>query len=221
MPAGSQPSHERTPTSAKRQQTRERLMDAAYKLFAEVGVHATSIEAIAEEAAFTRGAFYSNFASKTELFFALAQREWDIRLDVVRSVVKEFAANASPQSLQQRVSTLVVEVFTALPDDRKWALIYREFELLALRDPTIARQYVEHEKEFQTQLRKVLQDAAEFFNLEFSLDAGAVAQIIALIHQRAVEVAILSGTDDVATATRDELLRSLPPLLDVITTTRP
>src|SRR5699024_5681061 len=63
--------------TARRRRTRERLMDAAYDLFANHGVTATSIDAIAEEAGFTRGAFYSNFESKTELFFAMATRRWD------------------------------------------------------------------------------------------------------------------------------------------------
>lgn len=214
MPAGS------PPTSPKRQQTRERLMDAAYTLFAEDGIHATSIEAIAEAAGFTRGAFYSNFESKTELFFALAQREWDTRLQIVRSIVEQFASSPTPESLQRRVASLLVEAFTALPDDRTWALIYREFELLALRDATIARQYLAHEKEFQTQLRKVLVDAAEFFDVTFSLEAGDVAHVVALIHQSAVQAAMLSGTNDVPAATRDELLRTLPPLLNVLTRDR-
>ncbi|HLS02954.1 MAG TPA: TetR/AcrR family transcriptional regulator [Beutenbergiaceae bacterium] len=214
MPTGS------PPTSPKRQQTRERLMNAAYKLFAEDGIHATSIEAIAEAAGFTRGAFYSNFESKTELFFALAQREWNTRLQIVRSVVERFASSPTAESLQQRVASLLVEAFTALPDDRTWALVYREFELLALRDPAIARQYVAHEKEFQAQLRRVLEDAAEFFNVEFSLEAGDVARVVALIHQSAVQAAMLSGATDVPGATRDELLRTLPPLLNVLTRDR-
>jgi AcrR family transcriptional regulator len=56
-----------------RARTRQALLDAAGEVFAERGLHRTSVEAIAERAGFTRGAFYSNFSSKEELFAELLQ----------------------------------------------------------------------------------------------------------------------------------------------------
>ena len=53
--------------------TREALLGAAAAVFVERGLHRASVEAIAERAGFTRGAFYSNFASKQELFAELLQ----------------------------------------------------------------------------------------------------------------------------------------------------
>jgi AcrR family transcriptional regulator len=49
-------------------------MAAASEVFAESGFDGASVEAICERAGFTRGAFYSNFASKEELFFGLVQQ---------------------------------------------------------------------------------------------------------------------------------------------------
>jgi len=54
-----------------RAETRQRLFDAAGRVFETQGIAAASIEAIAEAAGFTRGAFYSNFASKDELIIAM------------------------------------------------------------------------------------------------------------------------------------------------------
>jgi AcrR family transcriptional regulator len=53
--------------------TRETLLRAAGEVFVERGFHRASVEAIAERAGFTRGAFYSNFSSKEELFAELLQ----------------------------------------------------------------------------------------------------------------------------------------------------
>ena len=53
--------------------TRQALLDAAAAVFVERGLHRTSVEAIAERAGFTRGAFYSNFESKEALFAELLQ----------------------------------------------------------------------------------------------------------------------------------------------------
>ena len=60
-----------TRVSARRAQTRERLMAAALTTFAARGIAGASVEEICEVADFTRGAFYSNFADKEQLFSAL------------------------------------------------------------------------------------------------------------------------------------------------------
>ena len=60
---------------AERQaQTRSELLDAAARVFVERGFEGASIEAICDEAGYTRGAFYSNFSSKAELFAELLQQ---------------------------------------------------------------------------------------------------------------------------------------------------
>src|SRR4051812_6662811 len=63
------------PTRAERQaRTRTELIDAAERLFTGEGFHATSLGAVADEAGYTKGAVYSNFASKEDLFFAVYER---------------------------------------------------------------------------------------------------------------------------------------------------
>src|SRR6478609_6392182 len=68
-----------TPTTprrrtARREATRRRILSAAEDVFAERGFHGASVEDICERAEFTRGAFYSNFASKDELVLELFQQ---------------------------------------------------------------------------------------------------------------------------------------------------
>lgn len=66
---------EARPTRAEKQaRTRQALIDAGAEVFVERGFQGASIEAIAERAGFTRGAFYSNFGSKEELFAELVQQ---------------------------------------------------------------------------------------------------------------------------------------------------
>jgi AcrR family transcriptional regulator len=61
-------------TRAEQQaETRRALLDAAATVFAERGFLGASVEAITSEAGYTRGAFYSNFESKEELFAELLQ----------------------------------------------------------------------------------------------------------------------------------------------------
>jgi AcrR family transcriptional regulator len=61
-------------TRAERQvQTRAALLEAGARVFVDRGFAGASVEAIAAAAGFTRGAFYSNFESKEELFAELLQ----------------------------------------------------------------------------------------------------------------------------------------------------
>jgi AcrR family transcriptional regulator len=61
-------------TRPTRDDTREKLFEAAARVFEEQGIGHASIEAIAAAAGFSRGAFYSNFMSKDELIVAKAIR---------------------------------------------------------------------------------------------------------------------------------------------------
>lgn len=63
----------RVRTRPTRDDTRDKLFEAAARVFEQDGIGGASIEAIAAEAGFTRGAFYSNFGSKDELIFAMLE----------------------------------------------------------------------------------------------------------------------------------------------------
>lgn len=63
----------RVRTRPTRDDTRDKLFEAAARVFEQDGIGGASIEAIAAEAGFTRGAFYSNFRSKDELIFAMLE----------------------------------------------------------------------------------------------------------------------------------------------------
>src|SRR6185437_1969008 len=68
-------SRKRLTREDSRDQTTQRLLDAAQKLIAKKGLNAASVEDIADAAGYTRGAFYSNFNSKGDLFIELLRRD--------------------------------------------------------------------------------------------------------------------------------------------------
>lgn len=81
-------------TRAERQaQTRRQLLDAAEQVFVERGFVGSSVEAIAEEAGYTRGAFYSNFTSKEQLFAELLQQRV---YTIYRAIAERSAAGDNP-----------------------------------------------------------------------------------------------------------------------------
>ena len=64
---------ERRSRSEKQAETRQRLLDGAAEVFRARGFQATSVDAITRQAGYSRGAFYSNFESKEQLFVELLQ----------------------------------------------------------------------------------------------------------------------------------------------------
>jgi AcrR family transcriptional regulator len=112
--------------SRKRRQTQARLLDAALDAFAERGFHGTSVEDVCERAGFSRGAFYSNFSSKEELFLALYDRQATRILDT-------FGEQAPTG--EGTLDEVVADLVAAIPRDRRWYLVSTEFALHAVRNP--------------------------------------------------------------------------------------
>ena len=73
--------------SRRREQTRARLLDAAHEVFAEVGMDAASVEMICERAGFTRGAFYSNFATKDDLCVEIMRHVAEEQVDTYQAAL--------------------------------------------------------------------------------------------------------------------------------------
>lgn len=112
--------------------TRIALLDAAATEFAERGFGGASLDRIASRAGFTRGAVYSNFADKADLFVALLDHRLEHQIAEI-----DDAISASDAQGTEFVSTLRSPVWT----DRNqpdvvlhWMKLNDEFRLFALRD---------------------------------------------------------------------------------------
>ncbi|GAA4330837.1 TetR/AcrR family transcriptional regulator [Pigmentiphaga soli] len=122
-----------------RDQTRQRLMDAAQSIFIERGVAAASVEEISEAAGYTRGAFYSNFDSKLELFLALLRRDHD---RIMRGM-EDIFDDASAADMEARV----LQYYSTIYRDNKCFLLWVEARMQAVRDPQFKERFAEFVRE--------------------------------------------------------------------------
>ncbi|MFF2554581.1 TetR/AcrR family transcriptional regulator [Nocardia sp. NPDC058058] len=126
----------------RRGETRQRMLSAAYEVFAEAGFGRTKPEMICERAGYTRGAFYSQFSSMNELFLILwAQRSQQLLADI------NAVLDAEPIAQIHDPREAVDHVLRAVPMDEKWFRINSEFNAHAQRDPELRRIVVAQEKE--------------------------------------------------------------------------
>lgn len=77
-------------TPEHKQNTRERILDAAGKLFRRFGFHGVSINQVMAEAGLTRGGFYAHFDSKVELFTKVVGADYGLPLRMRQARLGEF-----------------------------------------------------------------------------------------------------------------------------------
>ena len=136
-------------TSRRREATRQKLLDAAALVFAEEGLDAASVEAICERAGFTRGAFYSNFETKDELFLELAGRVARARVDSVRERVAQLESDGDLRDVTVDALSIVQQVLDVSGDDRLAILLMSEIRIHALRDPQLGAAYLAQNDEMR------------------------------------------------------------------------
>jgi AcrR family transcriptional regulator len=110
--------------------TRRKLLNAARRIFAKDGFEASRIESVASEAGYTRGAFYAQFKSKEDLFFALLEEQVTLHLDELRLELEQCATNREKVQCLRRF-------YVSRVTDRQWTILMLEFKLYALRHPRL------------------------------------------------------------------------------------
>ncbi|MGW7335480.1 TetR/AcrR family transcriptional regulator [Streptomyces sp. NPDC054808] len=131
----------------RRAHTRANLLDAAFAVFAAKGFGRVSIEEVCAAAGYSRGAFYSNFDSLDELFFALYEQRAAL-------IAEQVAAALASDGPGPDVPAAVDRVSEVLLLDRDWLLVKTDFLVHAARDPEVARTLLEH----RARLRRAIAD---------------------------------------------------------------
>ena len=128
-----------TPSSDRRSATRAKLLDAALDVFAEKGLHGASVDDLAAAAGFTKGALYSNFATKEELFGAVIDEQGHRMIAAVREVMTSQAHEIDENPAltpTDAADPVLAEVLTRINGiGHRWYLLESEFQLYGLRSP--------------------------------------------------------------------------------------
>ncbi|ROQ26893.1 TetR family transcriptional regulator [Streptomyces sp. PanSC19] len=161
----------------RRPRTRAALLKAALETFAEHGFHATTIEQICERAGYTRGAYYSNFASKEELFLALFDEHSE---RTVRRLAEAIDALAPEEYTLPRLAELAARVE---PDEREWYLVTTEFTLHAIRDPQAAWVLARHDERLRAEIARGLTLVLRRAGRELTVTADRFARLLIALRE--------------------------------------
>ncbi|WP_395070606.1 TetR/AcrR family transcriptional regulator [Paraburkholderia silvatlantica] len=151
-----------------RDQTRERLLDAAQAMFMKKGFVGASVEDIAHAAGYTRGAFYSNFAGKSDLLVELLRRDHEAMQTDLRAI---FETEVSREQMEARV----LSYYSRMPQDNKVFLLWVEARLLAARDARFRTRYNAFMKEKRERLAVYIEEFAARLGMPPPLDPELLA----------------------------------------------
>lgn len=170
----------------RREDVRRDLLEAAARVFARRGIDGASVDDIAAEAGYTKGAVYSNYGSKKALIDAVV-------LDRT-STILEFGFDAAASTdgpITEKARALGDRLDATRADQRDWLLLYLELWQRSVRDETMAREFRSHHhgnlNEVATAVQGQLEDSEA--SVEFSPDELAVV-ISALTTGTAMEAMI-------------------------------
>jgi AcrR family transcriptional regulator len=127
-------------TRPTRVEVRERILDAASKVFAAEGFAGATIDAIGQAAGFTKGAVYSNFESKDELFLALLDREFELRGAQIATALEGGGDTAAAARDLSR------SVLDSVHGHADYYVLFVEYWLRAVRDPQLRERLIDRRR---------------------------------------------------------------------------
>ena len=170
----------------RREETVERLLDAALETFAEQGFAAASVEDVCRRGGFTRGAFYSSFHTKDELFAALMHRE--VERDLARAADMLTGLGDEPDPITSAVDRSLA-LFRV---GRVWTLVTTEYVLHAARHPEAAEVLRRYRRQMQDSLVELLEPALAEAGLHLRVPAAELMRAVFALHSG---MTVLSLTD--------------------------
>jgi AcrR family transcriptional regulator len=141
------------------------LLEAAAAVFVRRGLVGTSVEEITEEAGFSRGAFYSNFASKEELFLTLIEGR---SAEHVADIAQAFQQG---DTVQERIANGGRFIDALIARERQWCTLYMEFWAAAMRNPSLRPRLAAQYRALHAGTAQMIQAQADALGI--SLDTSA------------------------------------------------
>ena len=155
----------------KQAQTRQCLMRSAAKMFTQRGLAQTSIDDVAQDAGFTKGAFYANFANKQELFLAMLDERFARKIEQIEEVI---AGKGSEADKALRAGDQFTEQFNADPE---WQRLFLEFSAYAARDEDFREELVTRYRWMRARIAAALERQAQLMPLDMPIPAERIAMM--------------------------------------------
>lgn len=159
-----------------RVRTREQVIAAAAEVFTQKGFHGASLEEIAEAAGYSRGAVYSNFNDKTELFLAVRDERMHRRTQQVGELLTEAT---TPHDFFESLRKLNKR--EPRENVKKWYMLNLELWLFAMRNPDVRPRLAERQSANRAALTRAIEALYTSLDARLPIPADKLAIIVEAI----------------------------------------
>ena len=164
-----------TETTPRREQTRLRLVEAAIDEFALRGIDATSVEHLCEAAGFSRGAFYSNFATKDDLCITIMEHHRDL---VVAGLSQVFTNLPTDADVDWVTGEALREFFRIVAPTENFQRTLVEIRLRATRSRDLSGRLEQLAQEIRPGMHQFIDDLATQLDVEFRLKTSQLLDVL-------------------------------------------
>ena len=157
----------------KQAKTRSSLMKSAATVFCRHGMERASIDQVAEEAGYTKGAFYANFKNKEELFLAMLDEHFEQRIEETERAFAE--AEESPPDQARHAAA---DFAASLHADPEHARLFQEFYAYAVRDEAFREELVTRFATLRNRFERIYQRRADELGLELDVPMERIVRMV-------------------------------------------
>jgi len=133
----------------KQAETRSSLLSSAAKLFCRHGLDGASVEEVAQDAGYTKGAFYSNFKSKEDLFLVMLDERFGEQLDRIE---QQLSGAEEPGEEARHAAEDFISSFRG---EEEWKRLYFEFVAYAMRNEEFREELATRHRAMRSRLAKI------------------------------------------------------------------
>lgn len=170
-----------------KQQTRRELLKVASEMFAKQGFYSTSVDKIAEEAGYSKGAVYSNFGSKEDLFLSVFKENQKEDLQNFKSIAEEY------NSLDEFINMIENYHQYERKENEDWSILKLEFLLYAMRDESVSKKLAPILEESRTQITNILK---KFYQTKNQKQLVSIDKLAFLLLSLDIGIGIQSYVDE-------------------------
>jgi len=144
----------------KQAKTRSALLSSAAKLICRKGISEASVEDVATDAGYTKGAFYANFKSKEEMFLVMLDEKYAAELERLEN---SLSGEGEPADQARAAAE---EFIRFAWSDPQWPKLYFEFTAYAGRNPDFRDELLTRDRRIREQMAEVYRRWGADFGVE-------------------------------------------------------
>jgi AcrR family transcriptional regulator len=156
--------------SDSKARTRADLIAAARRVFLRRGFHLATLDEIAEEAGYTKGAVYSNFEGKDDLFLALLAEHYAQRAELYTTLIE---AQDDAEQTYRAIARVMLDAYEREP---AWWTLVSDFSTHAARDPELNERLRAGREGFLDALATTIEALCAEHDIALTLPAREVAR---------------------------------------------